>query len=42
MQADFSWNKSAQSYLDLYNRAIEFRREKLQPNPPMAFKQTVS
>lgn len=33
MQADFSWKKSAQKYLDLYRRALQVRKESLQPNP---------
>lgn len=41
MQQDFSWNKVAQKYLDLYLRAIKFRKESLLPNPPLAFRQTV-
>jgi starch synthase len=28
MEQDFSWDKSAQKYLDLYQRAIEFHAEK--------------
>jgi starch synthase len=38
MSQDFSWNKSAEKYLDLYNRSIEFHRESLSPNPPAAFR----
>lgn len=38
MEQDFSWEKSAEKYLDLYKRAIEFRREALSPNPSPAFR----
>lgn len=38
MEQDFSWNKSAEKYFDLYNRAIQFRKEALEPNPPAAFR----
>jgi len=41
MQEDFSWNKVAEKYLDLYQRAVKFRKESLLPNPPNAFRQTV-
>ncbi len=40
MEQDFSWNKVAEKYLDLYHRAVKFRREALLPNPPTAFRQT--
>lgn len=33
MLADFSWKKSAEKYLDLYRRALQVRKESLQPNP---------
>jgi len=42
MQQDFSWNKVAEKYLDLYKRASEFRKESLLPNPPMALRQIVT
>lgn len=42
MEQDFSWKKAAERYLDLYKRALEFRRESLSPNPPQAFKQTIT
>ncbi len=38
MEIDFSWPKSAEKYLDLYDRAIEFRKEALEPNPSPAFR----
>lgn len=38
MQADFSWNTSARKYLDLYQRAIDYRKEALSDNPPEAFR----
>lgn len=42
MTQDFSWNKSAEKYLDLYFRVMEFRKEALRINPPRAFRQMVS
>lgn len=42
METDFSWAKSAEKYLDLYSRAVEFHKEALLPNPPRAFKQIAS
>lgn len=42
MEQDFSWEKTARKYFDLYQRAEEFRREALRPNPPAAFRQTIS
>lgn len=39
MKENFSWEKSAEKYLDLYKKAIEFRKEALLPNPPMIVKQ---
>ncbi len=33
MEADFSWEKVAQHYLDLYSRAREFRKESLSDKP---------
>lgn len=39
MQQDFSWDHAALKYLDLYQRAIEFRKFALLPNPPPAFRQ---
>ncbi|MFI5240173.1 MAG: glycogen synthase [Candidatus Saccharimonadia bacterium] len=41
MREDFSWDKTAKEYLDLYSRAQEFRKVALKPNPPMAFKQMI-
>jgi len=41
MQQDFSWNKAAQKYLELYLKAIEFHKQSLLPNPPTAFRQKV-
>lgn len=38
MEQDFSWEKSAEKYLDLYSRAIDFRRTALSPNPSPAFR----
>lgn len=40
MVTDFSWDRTAVKYLDLYERAIRFRSESLSINPPMAFRQT--
>ena len=39
LKADFSWNASAIKYLDLYKRAIDYRREALSENPAYAFRQ---
>jgi starch synthase len=41
MAQNFSWDKVAEKYLDLYSRVIKFRREALLPNPPTAFRQTM-
>lgn len=41
MLADFSWVKSAEKYLDIYRRAVQFHKESLAPNPPMAFRQNI-
>lgn len=41
METDLSWGRSAEKYLDLYRRAMEFRKEALLPNPPRAYKQTI-
>lgn len=41
MQQDFSWDKTAKEYMDLYDRAVDFRLEAIKPNPPMAFKQLI-
>lgn len=38
MQADFSWEVAAAKYSDLYQRAIEYRKEALSENPPEAFR----
>lgn len=38
MQADLSWDASAQKYIDLYQRAIEYRKSTLSENPPEAFR----
>lgn len=38
MKKDLSWQASAKSYFDLYERAITFRQESLSSNPPPAFK----
>lgn len=42
MSQDFSWARVAQKYQQLYERAREFRKEALSPNPPAAFRQTVA
>lgn len=42
MRGDFSWEKSAEKYLDLYERAIEFRRDTLSPKPHQAYRQLLS
>ncbi len=41
MEQDFSWDKTALEYLDLYERAIKFREASTKANPAMAFKQKV-
>jgi len=41
MQQDFSWEKAAKKYLELYLKAVKFRKESLLPNPPIAFRQQV-
>ena len=41
MSQDFSWDKTATEYQDLYTRTVEFRKETLKPNPSQAFKQKV-
>lgn len=38
MAADFSWETSAKKYEDLYNRAIEYRKQVLSDNPGKAFR----
>lgn len=38
MEMDFSWTKTAQKYLDLYEKARDYRIESLLPNPPIAFR----
>ncbi len=42
MEQDFSWDKVAEKYLDLYRRALDFRKQALLLNPPVAFRQQVS
>lgn len=39
MEVDFSWSHTAEKYVDLYQRAIDFRNEATSLNPPMAFRQ---
>ena len=38
MRTDFSWKTSAIKYLDLYKRAMDYRRETLVDNPAEAFR----
>lgn len=38
MEQDFSWAKTAVKYIDLYTRALDFRKEALDPNPSRAFR----
>lgn len=38
MEQDFSWQKSAEKYIDLYERAIKFKKESQEENPSPAFK----
>lgn len=42
MEADFSWAKAGEKYLDLYDRALKFHHEAALLNPPQAFKQNSS
>lgn len=39
MEKDFSWLKTAEQYVDLYNRAVEIRKEVISDNPARAFRQ---
>ena len=41
MEKDFSWSKTAESYIDLYGRAVEIRKEVTSDNPPRAFRQEI-
>jgi glycogen synthase len=41
MEKDFSWAKTAESYIDLYDRAVEIRKEVMSDNPPRAFRQEI-
>lgn len=41
MLCDYSWTKSAEKYLDVYSRAMDFHKESMSPNPPMAFRQLI-
>ncbi|MEX0748850.1 MAG: glycogen/starch synthase [Candidatus Saccharimonadales bacterium] len=41
MLQDFSWDKVATKYADLYERTYDYRQEALQPNPPMAYQQKI-
>jgi starch synthase len=38
MRADFSWRAVALKYLDLYKRAISWRKAALSPNPPRVYR----
>ncbi len=38
MEQDFSWIKAAEKYLDLYDRALDFRKDANDPNPSPAFR----
>lgn len=38
MQKDFSWKHAAEKYLDLYERAIELRKQTLSANPHQAYR----
>ncbi len=39
LQSDYSWEKSAEKYTDLHERAVDFRREKLSSKPHQAYRQ---
>lgn len=41
MQQDFSWEKVANKYADLYERTIDYRQEAIAPNPPMTYQQRI-
>lgn len=41
MQQDFSWEKVAEKYADLYERTIDYRREAVAPNPPLTYQQRI-
>lgn len=41
MQQDFSWDKVATKYADLYERTIDYRLEAVAPNPPMTYQQHI-
>lgn len=38
MRQDFSWDKAAHHYEDVYSRAIEFRRQQLKKSPHQAYR----
>jgi starch synthase len=39
MQQDFSWDQTARKYLDLYHRALKFRKDSLAQNPPRVYRE---
>lgn len=39
MQEDFSWDKVARKYANLYERTVDYRLEAVSPNPPMTYQQ---
>ena len=41
MQEDFSWDKVASKYADLYERTVDYRHEAIAPNPPMTYQQRI-
>jgi starch synthase len=41
MGMDFSWEKAAERYVDLYERAVDFRRETLSPKPHQAYRKSL-
>lgn len=42
MEMDFSWLKTAEKYVDLYQRAVNFRKEATSINSPLTFRQEFS
>jgi starch synthase len=41
MLADFSWEKVATKYFELYRRTEELHKQALNPNPSQVFRQTI-
>ncbi len=41
MLQDFSWDKVAEKYANLYDRTIDYRREAITSNPPLTYQQRI-